>query len=503
MKRQNQKSIGSGPMGVLRKRMREALEDLYGNFVDPREWFDDDGEPWVAIGNVDGWTSANPAPFTNESELSAIRAQCRALAASNEFAINGHENRISYIVGNGHTYRASLKKDIGGTDLKSVLRDPERTDSKSVLQDLPARVQAVIDEFLRVNNWRWRQEEIVRRRDRDGECFLRFFTGADGVVRVRFVEPGQVATPPELVGDAGATFGILTDHDDVETVVAYFIDGRPVHADEIQHRKANVDANVKRGLPLFYPVRKNLRRAEKLLRNMSTLAEVQSAITLIRKHQGVTAGALGEFVADQADATITNPTTGKTSYVKQFKPGMIVDANAGVEYEFPAAGIQAHNFVAILKAELRAIASRLVMPEFMLTSDASNAAYASTLVSEGPAVRIFSRLQAQQIDDDRQVMRRVVQAAIDAGRLPAGTLDLVELEIAAPSLNVRDPLREVYAMRVESQRGVLSPQTWSRMRGYDYDQEQTNMRQHRRVRRERAATAGSLDSRASTSRESD
>ena len=458
MKRQK---TGSGPLGVLRRRVTEALDDLYGNFVDPREWFDDDGEPWVAIGQAHDANGLQPSPFSNEQELAAIRAQCRSLAATNEFAINGHENRISYIIGNGHTYHASARKHL------------------DVPGDLPARVQGVIDEFLRVNDWRWRQEEIVRRRDRDGECFLRFFTAADGMVRVRFVEPGQIATPPELAGEPGATFGILTDHDDVETVVAYFIDGRPVRADEIQHRKANVDANVKRGLPLFFPVNKNLRRAEKLLRNMSVLAEVQSAITLIRKHQGVTAGGLADFVAGQADATATNPTTGKTTHVKQFRPGMIIDANANVDYQFPAAGIEAHNFVAILKAELRAIASRLVMPEFMLTSDASNAAYASTLVSEGPAVRMFSRLQAQQIDDDRAVMRRVVQSAIDARRLPEGTLDLIEIEIAAPSLNVRDPLREVYAMRIESQRGVLSPQTWSRLRGYDYDQEQTNLRQHR------------------------
>ena len=41
----------------------------------------------------------------------------------------------------------------------------------------------------------------------------------------------------------------------------------------------------------------------------------------------------------------------------------------------------------VLQAELRAIASRLVMPEFMLTSDASNANYASTMVAEGPAVQ--------------------------------------------------------------------------------------------------------------------
>ena len=48
----------------------------------------------------------------------------------------------------------------------------------------------------------------------------------------------------------------------------------------------------------------------------------------------------------------------------------------------------------MLQAELRAIAARLVMPEFMFTSDASNANYASTMVAEGPAVRMFERLQA-------------------------------------------------------------------------------------------------------------
>ena len=48
---------------------------------------------------------------------------------------------------------------------------------------------------------------------------------------------------------------------------------------------------------------------------------------------------------------------------------------AGTEYEFPAAGIDAGRYVTVLQAELRAIASRLVMPEFMLTSDASNANY--------------------------------------------------------------------------------------------------------------------------------
>ena len=51
------------------------------------------------------------------------------------------------------------------------------------------------------------------------------------------------------------------------------------------------------------------------------------------------------------------------------------------------------------------------MPEFMLTSDASNANYASTMVAEGPAMRMFARLQADLVNDDLDVMSRVVQAA--------------------------------------------------------------------------------------------
>ncbi len=105
-----------------------------------------------------------------------------------------------------------------------------------------------------------------------------------------------------------------------------------VDAAEIQHRKANVDANVRRGLPLFYPVRKNLRRAEKLLRNMSVVAEIQSAIALIRKHRQGTASGVQQFVADQADHA-----AGSTRSVHRYGPGTILDAHAGIEYDFPAA----------------------------------------------------------------------------------------------------------------------------------------------------------------------
>ena len=132
----------------------------------------------------------------------------------------------------------------------------------------------------------------------------------------------------------------------------------------------------------------------------------------------------------------------------------------------------------ILQAELRAIASRLVMPEFMLTSDASNANFASTMVAEAPALRMFARLQADLVSDDLKVMWRVIENAVAAGRLPAEVPEAVEIQAAPPTLEVRDALKEAQAFRVEYQSGILSPQTWSQRRGLDYDQEQANLRQH-------------------------
>jgi len=274
-----------------------------------------------------------------------------------------------------------------------------------------------------------------------------------------------------MAGDPAARFGIRTDPTDVETVLGYYVDGRPVDAERIQHRKANVDGNVKRGLPLFYPVRKNLHRAEKLLRNMSVVAEIQSAIALIRKHQSGTKSSVEQFVSDQADATLTNQTSGRASHFRRYGPGTILDASAGTEYEFPATAIDASRFVVVLQAELRAIASRLVMPEFMLTSDASNANYSSTMVAEGPAVRMFQRLQHDMIEDDLELLDRVIRTATEAGRLPVEALDSVEVQGISPTLAVRDRYKETKADEILVRAGAMSRQTMSTRHGLDAEKE--------------------------------
>jgi len=446
-------------LAQLERHLLEVFDALWDNFVDPAEAYADaDGTRWTRLGGRSAQGAAAGLPFRTEQQLGEIRDQCRSLAVSNEFAINGHENRISYIVGTGHRYRVTGRP--GHDAPEELVRD----------------AQAVLGEFLKQNRWHRRQQEIVRRRDRDGEVFLRFFAGPDGSTRIRFVEPAQIGTPTDRAGDPAASFGVQTDPDDCETVLGYYVDGQWVDAAEIQHRKGNVDANVKRGLPLFYPVRKNLRRAEKLLRNMSVVAEIQSAIAIIRKHGAGTKSTVQQFVADQADATVTNQTTGRTSHFRRYAPGTILDAFAGTDYQFPASAIDASSYVIVLQAELRAIAARLVMPEFMLTSDASNANYASTMVAEGPAVKMFQRLQHDMIEEDLDVMRRVLTTAVDTGQLPTETLTALDLQAIPPTLAVRDRLREAQADQILVRNGAMSRQTMAMRHGLDAEKEEELIR---------------------------
>jgi hypothetical protein len=101
------------------RRLVEAFDELWQSLVDPAEAVCDvDGLAWNRLGGF-GSDGASGVPFADEHQLAAIRDQCRALAVANEFAINGHENRISFIVGSGHSYRAVTRH---GPDAEPLVR---------------------------------------------------------------------------------------------------------------------------------------------------------------------------------------------------------------------------------------------------------------------------------------------------------------------------------------------------------------------------------------------
>jgi capsid protein len=233
--------------------------------------------------------------------------------------------------------------------------------------------------------------------------------------------------------------------------------------------------NALRGVPSFWPCRDNLKRVDKILRNASATVEIQAAIAMIRKHVTATQTSVQNMISARKDAGYTNAQN-KTRNIAQYPPGSILDTNA--DTQFPAQGLDVSKPVLLTQAVLRAVASRFVMPEFMLTADASNANYASTMVAEGPAVKNFGRAQQAMILRDREVFDRVIRLAIQSGRLNEDFLRHCEIKVTPPKLAVRDPLQEVQRDNLLVLGGAMSVQTLCARNQLDYEHEMEMILQH-------------------------
>lgn len=440
--------------------------DLSLNWVGPRDTVSPDGTKWVTIGT--GGVDKSPTDFsrvTDETELTNVRDECRNLATENPFAIGFHENMVNYVIGDGDKPTVVAKK---GEEIDESVLKP---------------IQDILDEWCYENDWVTNQQESVRRYDRDGEFFRRYFRTGDGNLAIRFVEPNHV-TQPAAYPEPHHSFGIETDPDDVLTVNAYWIRTSPnepferVDAAEIQHVKANVDQNVKRGLPTTWAMRQQLMDAAHLLKNIAVTAQIQTSIALIRRHMGGTATGAQAMRASAATWTQTDSRTGKTDYHQKRKPGAIIDAPANTEYDFPASGLDVEKYGAGVQAILRGAAARVCFPEFMFTSDASNANYASTMVAEGPAVRMFQRRQKVHKDADLEVLWKVLEYKAESGLIDASILERVEIQTEPPTVNVRDEKAEAETNSILHEKKILSPQTWAAKAGLEYEQEQENIERH-------------------------
>lgn len=450
-------------------RIEEALS-AFDNYVDPRDAYRDaDGTDWNTLGAGVGGKNrpaTDFAGFANEQELTDARELCRRMFTNNEFVINGHNVRINYAVDTGFQFKAVAKDASKGNDA------------------LVDQLQEFIDELLEKNCWARRQRETVLRWDRDGEAFRRRFRQADGLTLYRFIEPWQV-TSQALAQADNLAFGIECEPDDDEKPVRYYVATvsgdapQPVDAEEVQHLKANVDMNVRRGVPLFWPAGRNARRVVSVLRNVGIKDELAAALCVNRKHSTATTGAAASaFASGNATLRTTNPATGLVTNHKSYGPGTILDSSKNTEYEALNIADGIDQMVMGLDAMLRALAAAAGLPEFMLTSNAANGNYSSTMVAEGPAVRTFRTIQSMLKAADLELIDDAIEWAIQCKRLPENILDEVEIQVELPQLSTRDAAAEASSNKTYLDAKVLSRQTLSSRLGLEYDQEQENIEAH-------------------------
>lgn len=411
-------------------------------------------------------------PFhLDEWQLKFLRDKSRVMCAQNEFAICAIENRRNYVINRGLNFRA-VPADGGD----------ENEDTKSV--------QKFIDLFNEANDLAERQGETMISSDIDGEAFVRLFYKDDGMTELRSIQPELVRSPGGQ-NTAHMSYGIETPEDDVETIKNYWIITDPSHSQtpepipesDIVHFKLNVRSISKRGLPTMYPIEANLRRAEDLLASMTSMAKTRAKIAFIRKMKQSPRAQAQSLVDDKTAISVTDPYTNTVKNIEQFDYSTIITSDGQHEYEFPTINVSASELVECLRAELRACAARLNMPEWMFTADSGVANYSNAFVTESPALKNFEYLQDYfkrrwgegRYGQRKSILWRAIDNAIECGVLRPSVRENVKLVIEAQTLLSRDKDREAATNKLYLDMKVKSRQQIQQELGIDGEQTATDL----------------------------
>ncbi len=361
-----------------------------------------------------------------QQERAELRDQARKLVRENPHARNILRLLEAYVVGEG--LRLTFR-----------VQDENRTEPDRKKTDLFKRLW---NQFLEANKAHFSFQEYARRVWRDGECFLRIYPDTNWPPQVRFIDPEWIAatsTQPD-------SQGIETEQGDVETVRYYLkIDPKNgelierIPADEILHSRIGVDSNEKRGISFFASMIDSLDQFQQWQETELRARKLQSSIVLWRKVQGGPAQA--SAMAESA-RTGTLPGTPHDLNQERVRPGTILTTSAGTEIKFLQPDTNFGDAVPLGRMLLLGIASGAGIPEFMLTSDASNGNYASTMVAEGPAVKLFQCEQNYFCSEFERLWKRLMQEAVFQNQLDDESLQQVELHWSKPELVSRDRPRE-------------------------------------------------------------
>ncbi|MCA8987530.1 MAG: phage portal protein [Planctomycetaceae bacterium] len=406
------------------RRVQERLAELVESRAEISE-----GGTWISVGSgKEGWTN---------EERRAFRDRARAVVRENPHARNILRLLEAYVVGDG---------------LKLTLRSRGEDEGETA----SGRMTELWEEFLEANGEHFSYGEFARRVWRDGECFVRIFEQATWPPEIRFVDPERVRG---IAGDVDDD-GVVSELDDVEKVLGYRVYHRDggddlfevVPADRMLHVKYGVDTNERRGMSFFASLVDGLERYGQWQETELAARKLQSSIVLWRKVQGGLSQA--QDVLSRASSGVVRDGDGMRS--ERIRPGSIVTTSTGTEMKFLQPDTNFGDAVPLGRMLLLCVAAGAGLPEFMLTGDASNGNYASTMIAEGPAVKLFRNEQRLISEGLGRLWKLVMDQGVETGVLDSRELRKVERCWVYPELVSRDRPREreVDVRLIEA--GVLS-----------------------------------------------
>lgn len=437
--------------------------------------------------NRDDRTGGRYRPhYENAEDLRRMRAASRKLLAGNGVAVGAMEALTNYTIGEGVQLQASPAGDGA--------------------ESLAAQVQSALDEFVAANNLSGGLDRAIHADSRiDGQSFAVLYpesqTPRCEVLSTDYVcEPASPSVPQRKSGYAGKAVwwhGVHAGYSehlrryDIERPLGYHAcydsagdawDYLP--ASRVVQFKRNVGDDAPAGVPDLVQNRRDFENIEKIRHNTAEGAAILAALVLIRKHAaGTSQSSIQSMVNAAANATTTERTrSGGTSTlnIERTRPGTVKDTPQGMEYQLgPLGTLRSPVYIEVAQFLMRVAGARWNMPEFLISGDASNANYASTLVSEGPFVK--AREQDQRWYGRRLELLawKALRLMHAAGRFGGVTWEQLQRHVTLsakfPEVASRDAMQAAQVSEILHRNGVKSKRTWATDAGLDYDEERGEM----------------------------
>lgn len=476
--------------------MREAA--TFGDRVDTREYLNDDPNFGIVgsagravyVTSVDDRSDGRFRPvYETEQDLAMFRAQARNLVLLTGIRTGALTTLQNYTFSGGFKFTAGPEEK---TDLEGA--------------KLAAGVQQVIDRLVDENDFCGviDRETDLRARE-DGECLLAFDQDeiARGCLKLEFLEPEQLvepANPGQLDEWLGMDhlpccwkFGVHTLQRKTAVPLGYHIvrddhgadwDYYPAH--RVEHIKRNVTRNAKRGVTDFLEILSDLSVEARLAGNMAKGAALQAAIAwILQGAQGQTQSNLSG-VGPSDKLTYTKPSSfgagSFTATASRYAAGSILKVPFGQEYLPGPMGAERNaGFELVGQYALRRIGVRWNMPEYMISGDASNSNYSSTLVAGSPFAEARKADQQFYKRHFLSLIWKAVRICVEHGRFArwgitkdnyAELEKAVRIDCECPTVDARDPKVAVDSDKVLVDGGIMSKRTWAAKNGLDFDKEQ-------------------------------
>lgn len=331
-----------------------------------------------------------------------------------------------------------------------------------------AKVEAVWKDFERKNKLRRKQREMGTRTFREGESFINYKFFNNRCPKISFIEPDWIDSD-----DTKAKHGIETDPLDVSEIKSYRLKLPGIGTQEetkltpkqVQHIKQNVDDNVKRG-------RTELETVMKWLTNKTNFLEARVITNILRNQyvmvrKGAMPGALKASADNELKSTKKSTATNSR---KVPKGGSVITIGKDSDVEFINPNMGSADASLDDRMISLFISAGVVLPEWLVTGDASNNNMASLRQATLTAQK---RIEAEQMffgEELEDMYERVIEDAIRRGELPKETP--IEPEFEFPLFDITEIEKMVTAWaNLYNTTGAISNETILKKFGIDLKEE--------------------------------